>query len=167
MIIAERTMGRDIGNLSFTAPNSRAIADIYSLSHIIHGFVLYYIFCSFLPLSYSLIIATIIEVSWEIVENSYIIINRYRRTVAKDYVGDTVVNSVNDVMFMIAGFYTTWLLPVWSILLIITVLELLALWYRSDNLTLNIIMLIYPFEKIKRWQVERINKKKKNYKKEI
>lgn len=152
MIIAEYMMGRNIGNLSIIAPNSRGIVDIFSLSHIIHGFIFYYILDS-------VIYAVIIEVVWEILENSPLIINRYRKTVSVDYTGDTIINSINDVMFMLLGFFIATVSPSYVVLFIIMVFELFALWYRRDNLTLNVLMLVYPFENIKQWQKRKLNEK--------
>jgi signal transduction histidine kinase len=145
MVAAEYLMGRKVGNLYIIAKNSRGIADICSLAHIIHGFIFYYIFGS-------LICAVLIEVVWEILENSPLIIGRYRKTVAEDYMGDSIINSISDILFMVIGFIVASLISIYIMLIILTIFELLALWYRRDNLLLNIVMLIYPFERIKKWQ---------------
>lgn len=139
-----------------SAENSQHIADWYSLSHIIHGFIfsgLTWLLVRKWPLDYRLLAATIIESGWELLENSSFIINRYREgTISLDYFGDSIINSTSDIAFMIIGFFIASKLP-WKITLAAAiVMELLALYVIRDNLTLNVIMLLYPLEAIKNWQ---------------
>jgi len=79
-------------------------------------------------------------------------INRYRRTVSVDYQGDTIINSMSDVIAMLLGVALASFIPLWGMVVVIVVLELLGLVLVRDNLVLNIVMLIYPFECIKKWQ---------------
>lgn len=98
--------------------------------------------------------AVLLEVIWEIIENSSWIINYYRaNTVSLGYVGDSIINSVGDVLFMSLGFFLARKLPVWLTISLAILMELLAAYVIHDNLTLNILMFIYPFEAVKSWQV--------------
>lgn len=141
-----------------SAANSQNLIDWYTPSHLLHGFVFYFllwILSRFVPLSFGtrLIIAVAIEASWEMIENSQYAIDRYREaTVSLDYLGDSVVNAVSDLTFMIIGFFLAALLPVWVTVLIAVALELYIGAMIRDNLTLNVIMFVWPLESILQWQ---------------
>jgi hypothetical protein len=136
--------------------SSQHIADWYTLSHIIHGFLFYWILALFFgnrPLGARALGAIFVEAAWEIVENSPWIIDRYREaTIAVGYTGDSVLNSVFDILWMLAGFWFAWRMPVWLTIAVGIGFELLALWVIRDNLTLNVLMLVYPLESVRIWQ---------------
>lgn len=141
----------------WSAETSQRLADPYSFSHFIHGILFYagfWLLARKLPRSYRLLAALLLEAGWELLENSPLIINRYRETtIALGYVGDSVLNSVSDILMMTLGFLFASRVPPKICVATILVLEIgCALWVR-DNLTLNIIMLIYPVAAIKQWQL--------------
>ena len=140
-----------------SSENSQHIADWYTFTHIIHGFGLYGILWLVgrrWPLELRFVLALLIEVAWEIFENTDFVINRYREdTIARGYYGDSVINAEFDVLACLLGFALAARLPVWATVGLAVMLEGLLAYVIRDNFTLNIIMLIYPFEAIREWQL--------------
>lgn len=137
---------------------SQQVADWYSFSHIIHGMVLYGLLHLAGRGKWSVgkcfLLMMAIEASWEMLENSPIIINRYRHsTMSLDYYGDSILNSMSDILFAALGFGLAAYLPVWVVVALIMLMEVGVGYAIRDNLTLNIIMLIHPFKAIKHWQM--------------
>lgn len=147
--------------------NSQRVADAYSFSHIIHGMLFYGFlwfvavkmkpqrFFSRFVMKYRFLGAILLEAGWELLENSPIIINRYREaTIAQGYVGDSVLNSVSDVLMVVVGFIIARYAKVWMTILLIIAFEVGCLFWVRDNLTLNVLMLVHPVESVKVWQSE-------------
>lgn len=139
-----------------SSENSQHIADWYSPSHLIHGFLFYgtlWLVARRWSMGRRLVLATIVEAAWEIVENTDAVIRHYRETtISLDYFGDSVLNSVSDIGFMILGFLLAARLPVWLTVAIALGFEILTGWLIRDNLTLNVLMLLYPLDAVKAWQ---------------
>lgn len=136
--------------------NSQHLADWYTPSHVIHGFL----FCG---LGWLLLrrkspglwfcLAVAIEAGWEVLENSPIIINRYREaTAAFGYSGDAIINSIADIGWMALGFLIARRIGLWPTVAIAVFFELFTLWMIRDNLTLNVLMLVWPIDAIRMWQ---------------
>jgi hypothetical protein len=141
----------------YSSENSQHLSDWYTPSHVLHGIGFYFLLwlaAKRLDIGMRFVMAVALEAAWEVAENTPLIIDRYRAaTIALDYYGDSVVNSVSDVVAMALGFWLARKAPVWvSLGVFIAVEAALALMIR-DNLTLNILMLIHPIEAIKQWQL--------------
>jgi hypothetical protein len=145
-----------------SAENSQHLTDWYSPSHLIHG-LLFYFFAwvlwtrwkvfGGLPARWALPIAAAFEGFWELIENSPPVIERYRSvTVSWGYTGDSVINSMADIGWMVIGFLLASRLPAWISVALAVVFELLTLAIIRDNLTLNVLMLLWPIDAITQWQ---------------
>jgi len=135
---------------------SQMLADWYSYSHVIHG-VLFFALLRMIAPRWSVgrrfLIALVVEAAWEIVENTPLIIDRYREaTIALGYSGDSILNSMSDIAMMAIGFVAAWKLPVWATVALVLAFELLPLIVIRDNLTLNVWMLLFPDPSIQAWQ---------------
>lgn len=142
----------------WSAHNSQRFADPYSFSHVGHGilfFALLWGVARGLAVRHRLLIATALEAAWEILENSPLIIHRYRQaTIAAGYEGDSVFNSLSDLLMMMTGFLLASKLRPWQSLAVLGAMELGCLIAVRDNLALNVIMLVCPIQAIKAWQMK-------------
>ena len=135
---------------------SQMLADWYSLSHIVHGLIFYaalWLVARRWPVEWRFVVALLIETSWEVIENTPFVIDRYRTaTAALGYTGDSVINSLSDIVMMCVGFILARKLPIRASIALLVALELVPLFVIRDNLTLNVWMLLAPNAQIAAWQ---------------
>lgn len=135
---------------------SQMLVDWYSLSHIVHGLLFYaalWLVARRWPVEWRFVAALAIEAAWEVSENTPFVIDRYRTaTAALGYTGDSVINSISDILMMVVGFALARKLPVWASIGLLVFLEILPLFVIRDNLTLNVWMLLAPNPHIAAWQ---------------
>lgn len=141
---------------TMSSENSQHIADWYTPSHIAHGLIFHaalWLVARRLGFARRLAIATFVEAAWEVIENTDAVINHYRSvTISLDYYGDSVLNSVADIVAMWIGFWLASKLPVRASVALLLGMELFVGWMIRDNLALNILMLLWPLESVKAWQ---------------
>jgi hypothetical protein len=141
----------------WSSNQSQRVFDPYAFSHILHGvgfYALLWLAARSTPITTRFVIAAALEGVWEILENSPIIIDRYRAvTIAQGYVGDSILNSVSDIVMAALGFLLAWRLAVWQSVAFVVLTELVLLVLIRDNLTLNIVMLVWPLDWIREWQM--------------
>lgn len=144
------------GNI-WSSAQSQRLADPYSFSHVVHGllfFGLLWLVARRLPTRARYLIAVGLEAAWEVLENSPLIIDRYRSvTIALGYQGDSVLNSLSDVLMMSLGFWLATRVRWWWSVAAVVVIEVGMLLAVRDNLTLNILMLVHPVDAIRTWQM--------------
>lgn len=137
--------------------NSQHLTDWYTFSHIIHGFIFYWLLGRFFPkmsLGARFLIAVAIETGWEISENTPWVIDHYRQqALAQGYIGDSVINSVFDTLAMVAGFVATRFSPVWLVIALAIGMELWTGITIRDNLFFNILGFFVQPEFIQNWQM--------------
>lgn len=138
---------------------SQMIADWYSFSHIVHGLLFYaalWLVARRLRIEWRFVVALMIEASWEVIENSPLVIDRYRATAAAlGYTGDSILNSMSDILMMALGFFAARKLPLWASIALLISAEIAPLIAIRDNLTLNIWNLFAPNSAVQAWQTAR------------
>lgn len=135
---------------------SQMLTDWYSFSHAVHGFLFYFglwLVARGWPIEWRFLSALLIETAWEIFENTPFVIDRYRATAAaRGYSGDSILNSMSDILLMCIGFLVARRLPVWASVALVIIMELVPLFVIRDNLTLNVWMFIAPNDAVQAWQ---------------
>lgn len=136
---------------------SQHLFDPYTFTHILHGVLEFWLIGLVLwklPMAWRFVLAIFIESTWEVVENSSYIINRYREaTISLDYFGDSIANSIADIAACAVGFWLAYKLRFWKSLILFVATEAILLITVRDSLIVNLIMLIYPIDAIKTWQM--------------
>lgn len=152
--------GLALWSAAWTSSTSQNFLDPYSLSHVLHGAIFFWLLrplADRVSLPWRLVVALVLEIGWEMLENSPWVIERYRQdTAAFDYTGDSIVNALGDVASAVVGFAIasrfSWKVSV----ALFVVFELWMLLLAHDNLTLNVLMLLHPIDSIKEWQLSGI-----------
>ena len=137
--------------------NSQHAIDPYSFTHVLHGMLEFWLIGLIfrkMPIAWRFVLAIFVESSWEVIENTNHVINRYRETtISLDYFGDSIVNSIFDIVCCGLGFWISYRLRfVWSVAFFVFT-ELVLLFWIRDSLLLNILMLIWPIDGVKNWQM--------------
>ena len=145
-----------------SSENSQHLTDWYSPSHFTHGLIMFFLawllwdkwrLLGGAPARWALPIAVVVEAAWEIVENTPMVIDRYREvTISWGYAGDSMVNSLADIGWMIAGFLVAARIPWQASVAIALFFEAFTAWAIRDNLALNVLMLFWPLEAVRQWQ---------------
>ena len=139
-----------------SAKTSQMLSDWYSFSHVVHGLLFYaglWLVARRWAVEWRFVAALLIEAGWEVIENTPMVIDRYREsTAALGYSGDSVLNSVSDIAMMALGFLAARKLPVWAAVALLLLLEIVPLIAIRDNLMLNVWMLLWPSEAVAAWQ---------------
>jgi hypothetical protein len=137
--------------------NSQHLVDPYSFTHILHGVLEFWLLSLLFPklkLVWRLFLAVLIESSWEVAENSSYVINRYREeTISLAYFGDSILNSLSDIVCCATGFAIAYRLRFWRSFALFLATEIILIFWIHDSLMINIIMLLFPNETIKNWQM--------------
>jgi hypothetical protein len=140
----------------YSSENSQHLTDWYTFTHILHGIGFYFLLwlaARRLPPRMRFLMAVLLEAGWEVLENTPMVINRYRAaTISLDYYGDSIINSMSDIVAMMVGFWMAYRLPVLVAIAVVVGVEAGLAYFIRDNLTLNILMLIHPIDAVKRWQ---------------
>ena len=140
-----------------SSDTSQHLLDPYSFTHVLHGFAFYGLLAwttARLPVSWRLSLAVALEGVWETVENSDFVIRRYREgTAALGYEGDAIVNSLGDMVACGLGFVLAYHLGARNTLALFAATEVVLILWIRDSLLLNVLMLVYPVEAIKDWQM--------------
>lgn len=142
---------------AWSSHTSQHLFDPYSFTHVLHGIMFYWLIHLFfrrMKLARKFITAITIEAAWEVAENTNAVIEHYRQNTASlDYFGDSIFNSLGDVAACAAGFYIARRLGWKRSLFFFLATEIVLLFWIRDSLLLNILMLIYPSDSIKSWQI--------------
>ncbi len=137
--------------------NSQHFIDPYSITHLLHGVAEFWLIGLIFykaPLAWRFVIAICLESTWEVVENTNMIIERYREaTMSLDYFGDSILNSVADILCCGIGFWIAYKLRFWRSMTLFIITEIVLALTIRDSLILNVIMLLWPVEAIKQWQM--------------
>ena len=135
---------------------SQMLADWYSPSHVVHGLIFYgilWLVARRQPVERRFLVALAVEAAWELIENTPMVIDRYRTaTAALGYSGDSMINSLSDSAMMALGFLAARKLPLWASIAFLLALELVPLFVIRDNLFLNVWMLLAPSDAVRAWQ---------------
>lgn len=141
----------------WSSHNSQHLLDPYTFTHALHGFALCWLLALCIPRAseaWKLSLGILLEAIWEVFENTEFVIQRYRETTAAlGYSGDSIANSLGDIVTCGIGFLIAQRLGFRRAVVVFALTELILLFWIRDSLILEILMLIYPNQAIKAWQI--------------
>ena len=136
---------------------SQHFFDPYTFTHLLHGVILFWLTTLILPkasIGWRFAVAVWAESAWEVLENTNFIIEKYRENTASlDYFGDSIANSAGDLIACAAGFLIAAKLGRGRSLIFFILTEIVLLLWIRDSLLLNVLMLIFPLQSVRSWQM--------------
>lgn len=137
--------------------NSQHLFDWYSMVHVLHGLAYYWLVTLFdrknkLSIIQKFVIAVFLSCAFEVIENTKWIIAAYRSHYSTfHYTGDSVVNSIGDVISVSIGFWVTTKAKLWMSITFFCVDVILIVYALNTVITSNTIIILDKIQHMKFW----------------